>query len=109
MPQEIYTLHPDLDRHPTHQLAGKMTLETASGVAVWAYEVWGLFAKWDRLEDISNEIGKKLRAISEHASQIAVFPFAEAVSGLNRWRAVFSDPQEKRVQTLFAEVFLRLC
>jgi LmbE family N-acetylglucosaminyl deacetylase len=108
-PDEIYTLHPDLDRHPTHQLAGRITVESTPRVTVWAYEVWGLFSKWDRLEDISNEMGQKLRAIHEHKSQIAALPFAEAVAGLNRWRAVFADPQAKQIETLYAEVFVRLC
>jgi LmbE family N-acetylglucosaminyl deacetylase len=108
-PDEIYTLHPEIDRHPTHQLTGRITLESAPRVPVWAYEVWGLFAKWDRLEDISNEMAKKLRAIHEHKSQIAALPFADAIAGLNRWRAVFADPQAKHIETLYAEAFVRLC
>jgi N-acetylglucosamine malate deacetylase 1 len=112
-PGEIYILHPELDRHLSHQLAGKASLEAirTSGkrsIAVWAYEVWGLFHRWDRFEDISHVIGKKLQAIGEHRSQVACVPYAEGVTGLNRWRAVFADPQQESAQAAFAEVFIRL-
>ena len=114
LPDQIYTLHPELDRHPSHALTGKVTLEAlkqsnqASHIEVWAYEVWGLFNSWDRFEDITNQIGKKLMAIREHQSQLAAIPYAEGVAGLNRWRAVFADPQQTNAQATFAEVFLKL-
>src|SRR5262245_18572179 len=28
MPEEIFTLHPELDRHPTHRLAAKISIES---------------------------------------------------------------------------------
>ena len=112
-PEEIYILHPELDRHSSHQLAGQVVLDVlrAAGkikVTLWAYEVWGLFNTWDRFEDISSVIGKKLQAIGEHKSQVACVPYGEGVAGLNRWRAVFADPQQETVQAAFAEVFVRL-
>jgi N-acetylglucosamine malate deacetylase 1 len=113
-PNQIFTLHPTLDRHATHRLSGKITLDAinqtrlSTHVEVWAYEVWGLFNTWDRFEDISNQIGKKLEAIGEHHSQLASIPYADGISGLNRWRAVFADPEQTKVQTAFAEVFLKL-
>jgi LmbE family N-acetylglucosaminyl deacetylase len=113
-PSEIFTLHPHLDRHASHRLAAKATLEGLSELKpswapwIWAYEVWGLFHEWDRIEDISNHIGRKRMAIEEHRSQIAAFSFSEAVAGLNRWRAVFSDPQAEGSKTAFAEVFIKL-
>jgi N-acetylglucosamine malate deacetylase 1 len=111
-PSEIYTLHPELDRHRTHQLAGKIVVETVREIqvncALWAYEVWGLFERWDRFEDISSTIGKKIRAIGEHKSQIASIPYGEGVAGLNRWRAIFSDPLQNEQSCAFAEVFLQM-
>jgi N-acetylglucosamine malate deacetylase 1 len=113
-PDEIYILHPDLDRHASHQLAGKVSLEALrkssnkKNITVWAYEVWGLFNRWDRFEDISSVVGKKLQAISEHRSQVACVPYAEGVTGLNRWRAIFADPQQETINAAFAEVFIRL-
>lgn len=112
MPEEIFTLHPELDRHPTHRLAGKISIDALKQTnlqsTIWAYEVWGLFHSWDRFEDISDQIGIKLKAIAEHQSQLAAIPYAEGISGLNRWRAVFADPKQEKVAGTFAEVFLKL-
>ena len=111
-PDEIFALHPQLDRHATHRQSGKITLEVARHLnlacQVWAYEVWGLFSQWDRFEDISSYVAPKLHAINQHRSQIEAVPFGEGVLGLNRWRAVFADPTEKSVNTAFAEVFVQL-
>lgn len=111
-PQQIFTLHPKLDRHPSHRLAGRICLKACSESRlkneVWAYEVWGLFAKWDRFEDISEQMGKKLKAIEEYQSQLAAVPYADGIRGLNRWRAVFADPGQDAPPADFAEVFLRL-
>jgi N-acetylglucosamine malate deacetylase 1 len=113
MPEEIFTLHPELDRHPTHRLAGKISLDAIKqtnlqSTILWAYEVWGLFPSWDRFEDITDQIGIKLKAIAEHQSQLAAIPYTDGISGLNRWRAVFADPREEKVTANFAEVFLKL-
>ncbi|HSL02768.1 MAG TPA: hypothetical protein VK901_04430 [Nitrospiraceae bacterium] len=37
-------------------------------------------------------MAKKMAAIAEHRSQVATIPYGEGVLGLNRWRAVFADP-----------------
>jgi N-acetylglucosamine malate deacetylase 1 len=111
-PDEIFTLHPEIDRHATHRQSGKITLEVARHLkvrsSVWAYEVWGLFSQWDRFEDISSYVAPKLHSINQHRSQIEAVPFGEGVLGLNRWRAIFADPSEKTVNTAFAEVFVQL-
>jgi LmbE family N-acetylglucosaminyl deacetylase len=111
-PAEVYALHPELDRHASHRMSGKLVQETIARIqpecTVWAYEVWGLFARWDRFEDVSSTIAKKIQAIQEHKSQIASIPYAEGVSGLNRWRAIFSDPEQSEPRCTFAEVFLRI-
>jgi N-acetylglucosamine malate deacetylase 1 len=111
-PEEIFALHPEIDRHATHRQSGKITLEVVRHLnlicQVWAYEVWGLFSQWDRFEDISSYVAPKLHAINQHRSQIEAVPFGEGVLGLNRWRAVFADPSEKTIHTAFAEVFVRL-
>jgi len=113
MPEEIFTLHPELDRHPTHRIAAKISIDaiqqsSVKNPDVWAYEVWGLFHTWDRLEDISLQMETKLKAIGEHQSQLAAIPYAEGITGLNRWRAVFADPKQEKVIGTFAEVFLKL-
>jgi LmbE family N-acetylglucosaminyl deacetylase len=111
-PDEVYTLHPELDRHSSHRAAGKVTvgaLERSNSKAdLWAYEVWGLFPHWDRLEDISEQLGTKLAAVAEHRSQVAAIDYDEGIAGLNRWRGVFADPHQEKSPARYAEVFIKL-
>ncbi|HXX75109.1 MAG TPA: PIG-L family deacetylase [Nitrospiraceae bacterium] len=113
-PAEVYTLHDELDRHPGHRLAGRLTREgigesglTPSG-GVWAYEIWGLFAKWDRLEYIDAYLEKKKLAIAEHRSQVATIPYGDGMLALNRWRAVYADPFADTPAGTYAEAFVRV-
>jgi LmbE family N-acetylglucosaminyl deacetylase len=112
-PVEVYSLHETLDRHPGHRQAGRLVREslnqaglTPSG-GVWAFEVWGPFAGWDRLEYIDAYVEKKKRAIAEYRSQLATIPYGDGVLGLNRWRAVYADPMEAAPAGAYAEAFLR--
>ncbi|MBI5358668.1 PIG-L family deacetylase [Candidatus Amesbacteria bacterium] len=113
-PVQVYTPHNHLDRHLTHQLTGQLVLESIKEAKfpsvneVWAYEVWGLFPSWDRVEYIDDQVGKKLLAIAEHKSQIASIPYGEGAIGLNRWRAIFADQQDIQPKGAFAEVFISL-
>ncbi|MDE3050313.1 MAG: PIG-L family deacetylase, partial [Nitrospirota bacterium] len=113
-PAEVYTLHEELDRHSGHRLAGRLVRESVSesgltpSGGVWAYEVWGPFARWDRLEYIDADVEKKRLAIAEYRSQVATIPYAEGILGLNRWRAVFADPMADAPAGTYAEVFLRV-
>ncbi|MBK7996148.1 MAG: PIG-L family deacetylase [Blastocatellia bacterium] len=118
-PKEIYLPHPELDRHPTHQLAARLVFKLIeelinnnkdndlATVKIWAYEVWGLFANWDLEVDISDFAEKKLAAINCHKSQIKDLAYSEGVLGLNRWRAVFSNPHSIS-KTTYKEVFIKL-
>jgi N-acetylglucosamine malate deacetylase 1 len=113
-PEEVYTLHEELDRHPGHRQAGRLVRESVgeSGLTpsggVWAYEVWGPFARWDRIEYIDAYVEKKRLAIAEYRSQVTTIPYGDGVLGLNRWRAVFADPMEDAPAGTYAEVFLRV-
>lgn len=113
-PTEVYTLDEVLDRHPAHRLVGKLARESVleAGIVlsggIWAYEIWGPFATWDRLEYIDRYVAKKMAAIAEHQSQVATIPYGEGVLGLNRWRAVFADPKASAPAGLYAEVFRRI-
>lgn len=110
-PAEVYTLDEEADRHPAHRLAGKLARESIldSGIVppagLWAYEVWGPLATWDRLEYMDSVVVKKMLAIAEHQSQVATIPYGEGVLGLNRWRAVFADPKAAAPAGAYAEVF----
>jgi LmbE family N-acetylglucosaminyl deacetylase len=113
-PTEVYTLHEELDRHPGHRQAGRLVRESVGEAGltplggIWAYEVWGPFPRWDRLEYIGAYVEKKKLAIAEHRSQEATIPYGEGVIGLNRWRAVFADPKADAPAGTYAEVFLRV-
>lgn len=113
-PVEVYTLDEKDDRHPAHRLAGKLARESVreSGIVpaggLWAYEIWGPFASWERIEHIDAYVAKKMLAIAEHKSQVAAIPYGEGVLGLNRWRAVFADPKEQAPAGAYAEVFRRV-
>ena len=113
-PTEIYTLDEERDRHPAHRLAGKLARESVleSGIVlnggIWAYEIWGPFATWDRIEYIDRYVAKKMAAIAEHHNQVATIPYGEGVLGLNRWRAVFADPKASAPAGMYAEVFRRI-
>lgn len=113
-PAEVYTLDEEADRHPAHRLAGKLARQSIleSGIVppagLWAYEVWGPLATWDRLEYIDSVVAKKLLAIAEHQSQVATIPYGEGVLGLNRWRAVFADPKAAAPAGAYAEAFRRV-
>ena len=113
-PAEVYTLDEELDRHPAHRLAGKLARECVleSGMiptaGLWAYEIWGPLATWNRLDYIDDYVAKKMLAIAEHHSQVATIPYGEGVLGLNRWRAVFADPQASAPAGAYAEVFRQI-
>jgi LmbE family N-acetylglucosaminyl deacetylase len=113
-PIAVYTLDEDLDRHPAHRLVGKLARESVLkagivlSVGLWAYEIWGPFATWDRLDYIDRYVTKKMAAIAEHRSQVATIPYGEGVLGLNRWRAVFADPKASAPAGQYAEAFRRI-
>jgi LmbE family N-acetylglucosaminyl deacetylase len=113
-PTEVYTLDEELDRHPAHRLAGKLARESIFDADIvlrgglWAYEIWGPFATWDRLEYIDRYVTKKMAAIAEHRSQVATIPYGEGVLGLNRWRAVFAHPKTSATAGQYAEAFRRI-
>jgi N-acetylglucosamine malate deacetylase 1 len=113
-PAEVYTLDEELDRHPAHRLAGRIARECVieSGMipaaGLWAYEIWGPLATWNRLEYIDDYVSKKMLAIAEHRSQVATIPYGEGVLGLNRWRAVFADPKASAPVGVYAEVFRQI-
>src|SRR5207245_8404666 len=93
-PTEVYTLDEELDRHPAHRLAGKLARESVleAGIVlsdgIWAYEIWGPFATWDRLEYIDRYVAKKVAAIAEHQRQVATIAHGQRARAFNRWPAV---------------------
>jgi len=53
---------------------------------VLCYEVWTPLQSVSYVEDITTFIDKKLEALRQHKSQIAIVPYDDSVQGLNRYR-----------------------
>lgn len=115
-PAELFTPHPEIDKHPTHQIVSRLVIETLDGARrnkslvpqkIWCYEVWTPFERYDRIEDISGYIDKKADAIDAHKSQIEYKNYTEGMKGLNRYRAIFNTTSGF-TETKYAEVFIEL-
>ncbi len=115
-PEEIYIPHPEIDKHPTHQVVSKLVLDGLNELSdndnlqharIWCYEVWTPFSVYDRIEDISQYINLKVRAIEAHKSQLEYKNYTQRIIGLNRYRAVF-DERHGVPKMQYTEVFIEL-
>jgi LmbE family N-acetylglucosaminyl deacetylase len=102
-PDVIYLPHPH-EWHPDHQAAlpvlrAALANHAGAPPALWAYEIWTPFQVFDRAEDITATMGRKLRAIRSYASQLAGFRYDRAARGLNQYRGALA------ARCRFAEVF----
>ncbi len=111
-PNEIYIPHPEIDKHPTHQIVAGLALDELRAISsefkpdkVWCYEVWTPFETYDRIEDISDFIDLKVIAIQAHKSQLEYKDYTEGIIGLNRYRATF-DQRHGETEMQYAEVFI---
>jgi LmbE family N-acetylglucosaminyl deacetylase len=100
-----------LERHPDHAAAARLTARALVGTPtrVWCYEVWSPLDP-NRLVDITSVATRKRAAIDCHASQVAALPYADAVLGLNRYRALLA-PGVDYAEAFFecdADALLRL-
>jgi len=114
-PGEIFIPHPEIDKHRTHRLVSEQVLGVMSEVfktnadrpECWCYEVWTSFQDYDRLEDISDFVDIKTKAIEMHSSQTAYKNYVDGIIGLNRYRAVFHE--SSGVSDMgYAEVFKKI-
>lgn len=102
-PELIYIPH-EAEWHPDHKAALPMLRLAFKGSRVHApgvraYEVWTPLAEHDHVEDITRVMGRKLRALRAHRSQLNGFDYVRAVSGLNAFRG------ELAARCRYAEVF----
>lgn len=102
-PGLIYLPHPN-EWHPDHKavlpaLRGVLATSTA---ALRGYEIWTPMAEPQHVENISDVMVVKLRALRRHRSQVASWDYVRAVRGLNEFRGAMSG------RCRYAEVFQEL-
>jgi N-acetylglucosamine malate deacetylase 1 len=102
-PEIVYVPHP-LEWHPDHQAAGMVAhLAVRDGgsppMEFLTYEVWTPLPVYERVEDITAVMDRKLSAIRCYRSQLGHFCYDRAVEGLDRYRGCLAAHCE------YAEVF----
>jgi len=91
-PEIIYLPH-ERDFHQDHRASVSIVQKAvgASGIATPAllsYEVLTPLSEYDRAEDISTVIQRKLKAVCAHRSQVRQFRYDRALRAMNRFRGV---------------------
>jgi LmbE family N-acetylglucosaminyl deacetylase len=102
-PQLIYLPHP-AEWHPDHQAASPLVRAALkrsriARPALRAYEVWTPLQEYDHVENISQVMARKLRALRAHRSQLDEFDYERAIRGLNQYRGALAGKYR------YAEVF----
>ena len=102
-PEVIYLTH-ERDFHRDHRASVSIvqTAVRASGIATPAllsYEVLTPLTEYDRAEDISPVIRRKLKAVCAYRSQVRQFRYDRALLAMNRFRGVVAGAGR------YAEVF----
>jgi N-acetylglucosamine malate deacetylase 1 len=105
-PGLIYLPHAN-EWHPDHKatlpaVRGALNTSGISAPSLRAYEVWTPLAEYQHVEDISDVMAAKLRALRKHRSQISQWDYVRAVRGLNEFRGVMAGCCR------YAEVFQEL-
>ena len=102
-PQLIYLPH-SAEWHPDHQAASPLLRAALkrsriARPALRAYEVWTPLQEYDHVENISQVMARKLRALRAHRSQLDEFDYERAIRGLNQYRGALAGKYR------YAEVF----
>jgi LmbE family N-acetylglucosaminyl deacetylase len=85
-PDVIY-LPSFIEAHRDHYAANVLLKNNLiKGTHIAAYEIWTPQVP-NRLVNISHVMDQKRRAMMEHASQMKILDYLEAIVGLNRYRA----------------------
>ena len=102
-PEIIYLPH-ERDFHPDHRASVSIAKKAvrSSGItrpALLSYEVLTPLAEYDRAEDITSVIRRKIKAVCAHRSQLRQFRYDLALRAINRYRGVVAGAGR------YAEVF----
>jgi N-acetylglucosamine malate deacetylase 1 len=100
-PQLLYVPHA-WDDHPDHRAALpvlRAALRSGPAPVVLTYEVWAPLSDYDRVEDITAVMRRKLQAVRCYNSQLGHFRYDRAVRGLNQYRGALA------ARCRYAEVF----
>jgi LmbE family N-acetylglucosaminyl deacetylase len=94
-PQLIYLPHP-CDGHPDHRACRPIVQAALSSSsipppALLGYEVWTPLSEYDRAENISQTMERKLQAVRAHRSQIKQIRYDRAVRALNEYRGTITQ------------------
>lgn len=102
-PELIYLPHA-CDGHPDHRacrpiLQAGLSSSLIPPPALLGYEVWTPLSEYDRVENISQTMDRKLQAVRAHGSQIKQIRYDRAVKALNEYRGTMTQVGR------YAEVF----
>lgn len=102
-PEVVYLPH-DREWHPDHRAAlavvrSALRVGTGGGPVLRTYEVWTPLSEYDRVEDVTTVMARKLRAIRGYTSQLEAFRYDRAVRGLGQYRGALA------AKCPYAEVF----
>jgi LmbE family N-acetylglucosaminyl deacetylase len=107
-PEVIYLPHPE-ESHPDHTAALPIVRAALAASPclvrlpeLRGYEVWSPLTRFDWVEDISEVMSRKLRAVRCYQSQLRSFRYDHAVRGLNRYRGILGSGSR------YAEAFVAL-
>lgn len=88
----IYVTH-EQESHPDHKAAARLVKQAVRLLngetpkpLVWMYEIWTPLQKIGRVEDISDFVDLKRRAIQAHKCQCEILRFDVSALSLNRYR-----------------------
>lgn len=115
-PDIIYAPHAT-DTHPDHRCCHALTVSAIArasdrgkwpyGGQTWepqlmlGYEILNPLPVYDHVQDITQFMGLKIKALECHRSQLQATPYDEAIVGLNRYRGITSTAGS------FCECFLK--
>jgi LmbE family N-acetylglucosaminyl deacetylase len=106
-PTLIYLPHPG-ESHPDHEVtlpivrAALAAIRGSLAPGLRGYEVWSPLPRCDWVEDISDVMACKLRAIRCYESQLRRFRYDWAIRGLNCYRGILG------ARSRYAEAFIHL-